>query len=616
MCFTDCDDSISSVSRHKEYHHRSSSSRRGGGRCDSGGTSSSSSSSSSNSNTHSPIIPPPHPHPPPRSYSPPHSPLRNQNHFPHPRRTAPPLLPPSYSTVRRRRWRTIEESLIPVRVARPQPTWVDVRRADRCIPAEEVEVAGEVECVGVLESVEERCLMRRGGRNRNMSIRGRRNSVPSRTRFSFSTLRGHQQPETSRRLNQLIKNENTAISAHEKAGRERVAIANQLSDWGEWTEDDAVSDISDKLAVLMAEMGEQEDNFAQYLEESRVVLKHIRDTENSVQPSRDQRAKIADEIQKLKWKEPQNNKIAILEQELVRAEAQMLVAEAQLTNVTRSKFKEAYDIHLAAVIERGEKQILLARHARRLLNHLDDTPVVPGDSPREYDQLPATKQIIEDAEKELHAWESSAEPIHSSAADVPDSTLLPRSGRGVRDSRGAYAVETTASDSVRDVNGSAEESYAQGTGANEYARDTPAEPYVNGHGTEPVTDQSHRESYAQGADHDRYVEGAGSELYADSTPPPATTSAAAEQHYTNGVPQDPAVISGTEAQSSTIPHVEKYTGEGLQGQAANGLVSEPVGRSEELPRASEELQSSKAHRESEVPYVSSPAPAQPIAVPI
>ncbi|RAL17263.1 Eisosome component PIL1/LSP1 family protein [Aspergillus homomorphus CBS 101889] len=451
-----------------------------------------------------------------------------------------------------------------------------------------------------------------------MSIRGRRNSVPSRARFSFSTLRGHQQPETSRRLNQLIKNENTAISAHEKAGRERVSIANQLSDWGEWTEDDAVSDITDKLAVLMAEMGEQEDNFAQYLEEYRIVLKHIRDTENSVQPSRDQRAKIADEIQKLKWKEPHSNKINILEQELVRAEAQNLVAEAQLTNVTRSKFKEAYDIHLAAVIERGEKQILLARHARRLLNHLDDTPVVPGDSPHEYDQTAATRQVIEDAENELRAWESSAEPIHSSAGDVPDSTLLPRSGRRVRDSQGAYAVETTASDSVRDVNGSAEGSYAHGTGANEYARDTPAEPYVEGNDPGAYTDRSHRESSANGTDHERYVEGAGSELYADSSAPEPTATRAEEEHYTNSAAQDPAVLTGTEAQSSNMPDIEdKYTGKNVLGQTANGAVPETVNKTgEELPRASEDLQSFNNPRGSEVPYVSSPTPAHPIAVPI
>jgi hypothetical protein len=44
-------------------------------------------------------------------------------------------------------------------------------------------------------------------------------------------------------------------------------------------------------------------------------------------------AQISDEIAKLKYKEPQSTKIVQLEQELVRAEAQSLVAEAQLTNI-------------------------------------------------------------------------------------------------------------------------------------------------------------------------------------------------------------------------------------------------------------------------------------------
>ena len=56
-------------------------------------------------------------------------------------------------------------------------------------------------------------------------------------------------------MNRLIKNENAAISAYEKAGRERVSTAKELSDWGEATEDEAVSDITDKLGVLLAEMG-------------------------------------------------------------------------------------------------------------------------------------------------------------------------------------------------------------------------------------------------------------------------------------------------------------------------------------------------------------------------
>ncbi|KAI9658742.1 MAG: hypothetical protein M1821_002302 [Bathelium mastoideum] len=245
----------------------------------------------------------------------------------------------------------------------------------------------------------------------------------------MSSLRGMQQPELSKKLFKLIKTENHCIGAYESAGRERASIASQLSEWGESTNDDAISDISDKLGVLMAEIAEQEDLYAQNLEDYRGVLKQIRNTESSVQPSRDHKAKVSDEIQKLKYKEPTSTKIVQLEQELVRAEAQSLVAEAQLTNITRQKFKEAYDVHFAALIERAEKQALLARQARRVLNLLDDTPIVPGDAHPTYEAGEAARHALNDAEDELRAWRSSVEPIESNAGTMAQGAIPAHPGQ-------------------------------------------------------------------------------------------------------------------------------------------------------------------------------------------
>lgn len=233
----------------------------------------------------------------------------------------------------------------------------------------------------------------------------------------MATLRGLQQPELSKRLFKIIKNENVVIGAYESAGRERVSIASQLSEWGEGTGDDTISDISDKMGVLLAEIGEQEDIFAQNLEDYRGVLKQIRNMESSVQPSRDHRTKVTDEIQKWKYKDPATTKLVTLEQELVRAEAQNLVAEAQLRNITRRKFKEAFDIHLAATIERAEKEVILARHARRLLGLIDDTPVVPGDETRPYEHGSEARQILNEAENDLRTWKFTEESISSAVAN-------------------------------------------------------------------------------------------------------------------------------------------------------------------------------------------------------
>ncbi|KIH88367.1 sphingolipid long chain base-responsive protein [Sporothrix brasiliensis 5110] len=242
--------------------------------------------------------------------------------------------------------------------------------------------------------------------NRGLSIRSKGNSNKNRGGgFSFSSLRGTSQPELSKRLYRLIKSENSLISAHETAGRERVSIATQLSEWGEQTHDDAVSDISDKVGVVLSEIGEQEDQYAHALDDSRAVLKAVRNTEKSVQPSRDNKAKISDQIAFLKTKEPDSPRLVVLEQELVRAEAENLVAEAQLTNVTRQKLKEAFEAEFAATIERAEKQIILARHGQRLLKLLDDTPVVPGDSRAAYQYSGQARQILNDAEDDLREWQ-------------------------------------------------------------------------------------------------------------------------------------------------------------------------------------------------------------------
>ncbi|RMJ21263.1 hypothetical protein PHISP_07866 [Aspergillus sp. HF37] len=283
--------------------------------------------------------------------------------------------------------------------------------------------------------------------NRTLTVRPRRDpGPPPRTRLNLATFRSMQGPEMSRKMNRLIKMENNAISATESVGRERVSVAAQLSEWGEATEDDTISDISDKLGVLMAEIGDQEDIFAQSLEDYRTALKHIRNMESSVQPSRDQRFRITDEIQRLKYREPTSPKLGTLEQELVRAEATNLVAEAQLTNLTRQKIKESFDIHLAAVIERSEKQTILARHARRLLHFVDDTPIIPGDQRRAYKHADDARNVLDDAENDLRSWVKSVEPIPSSAGnrDVSATNVVRSSAKNARDSLAAGQEEQEA----------------------------------------------------------------------------------------------------------------------------------------------------------------------------
>jgi hypothetical protein len=100
---------------------------------------------------------------------------------------------------------------------------------------------------------------------------------------------------------------------------------------------------------------------------------------------------------------------------------------------TRQKFKEAYDHHFAATIERAEKQIILAKHARRLLNLVDDTPVVPGDLHPPFAGTEEARQVLNDAEDDLRNYELHVEPIHSNSGNLGAGAMpgAPVGGTGV-----------------------------------------------------------------------------------------------------------------------------------------------------------------------------------------
>lgn len=210
-------------------------------------------------------------------------------------------------------------------------------------------------------------------------------------------------PEMARKLSQLVKMEKNVMRAIELAANERKEAGKQLSLWGEENDDD-VSDVTDKLGVLIYEIGELENQFIDRYDQYRITLKGIRDIEGSVQPSRERKQKITDQIAYLKYKDPQSPKIVVLEQELVRAEAESLVAEAQLSNITREKLKAAFNYHFDSMREHSEKLALIAGYGKALLELLDDSPVTPGETRPAYDGYEASRQIIVDAENSLGSW--------------------------------------------------------------------------------------------------------------------------------------------------------------------------------------------------------------------
>lgn len=91
-----------------------------------------------------------------------------------------------------------------------------------------------------------------------------------------------------------------------------------------------------------------------------------------------------------------------------------MVAEAQLSNITREKLKAAFTYQFDAIREHCEKTAIIAGYGKHLLELVDDTPVTPGESRPAYDGYEASKAIIQDCEDALTNWVQSKSTVKSS----------------------------------------------------------------------------------------------------------------------------------------------------------------------------------------------------------
>ncbi|OAA74709.1 hypothetical protein LEL_08290 [Akanthomyces lecanii RCEF 1005] len=184
----------------------------------------------------------------------------------------------------------------------------------------------------------------------------------------------------------------------ETVAKERKEVAQQLSVWGEDGEG-YIPDLTDKLGVCLYEIGELEDQYVGCYDQYRITMNG--------------KGKINDKIARLKYKEPNSPKIFVLEQELVRAEAVSLVAEAQLSNTTREKVKTAYTYQFNSIREHCEKVAIIAGYGKHLIELIDDTPIMPGEFEQPYDSHEASRAILRDCEDSLANWVTANTAVSS-----------------------------------------------------------------------------------------------------------------------------------------------------------------------------------------------------------
>ena len=97
---------------------------------------------------------------------------------------------------------------------------------------------------------------------------------------------------------------------------------------------------------------------------------------------------------------------------------------------------------------------MLARHGRRLLNLLDDTPVVPGDTRPAFEHSAQARQVLNDAEEDLREWTPNLEPIPSAAGEMGTNLMPAQAGTtGTSMTEEEPQVLSEASPEGREVSG-------------------------------------------------------------------------------------------------------------------------------------------------------------------
>ena len=101
--------------------------------------------------------------------------------------------------------------------------------------------------------------------------------------------------------------------------------------------------------------------------------------------------KVTEQIAKLQGDDTKSEELEQLQQELVRVEAESIAAEVQLVTITREKIKGGFNYQFEAMREFGEKLAIIAGYGQHLLELIDDSTVVPGESQPTYSSHDASE---------------------------------------------------------------------------------------------------------------------------------------------------------------------------------------------------------------------------------
>ncbi|OBZ87787.1 Sphingolipid long chain base-responsive protein LSP1 [Choanephora cucurbitarum] len=179
--------------------------------------------------------------------------------------------------------------------------------------------------------------------------------------------------------------------------------ANNLMAYGSHIGDD-LTDVTHKLGQLLTEWSNVLMEFSDTMDQYRDTLKSISIKEQALQPSRDQKRKLQESIERLQSSYNSLDKLNALKAQLKELEEFTEVDEVEMANFKRIATREGLYILLNGMHAMASKTDIVSTFGKYIVDELDVAPIQPHQTRPEYQGAEKTKRIQEDALRAIEMW--------------------------------------------------------------------------------------------------------------------------------------------------------------------------------------------------------------------
>ncbi|KAG0082759.1 hypothetical protein BGZ93_005808 [Podila epicladia] len=219
-----------------------------------------------------------------------------------------------------------------------------------------------------------------------------------------------------------MKNIDSSLKTLDK---EISADAKLIAAWGT-NEGDDLTDVCQRMAQLMEEVGLVQQTFSLRHTAYRKMIKSIKIQEMTLDENRKKKHDLSGQIAKLQKSSKENPiKLMELQNALDRVSAELLAQELELMQFKRINIRDAFNAKFDAMIEYSEKMALIAGYGRQITQAID-TETQVADRLRIYSGTEFTAMTVNQVKTAVTNWQAPAEgaPVRSHVAPSLDELAL------------------------------------------------------------------------------------------------------------------------------------------------------------------------------------------------